>query len=143
MRLILIAKGDQRSMLPGFERIVEERIRDAQRRGEFENLDGSGKPLRLSDESNIPEDLRLAYKVLRNADMMPPELELRKEISRTEDLLAQMPDSAEKYRQLNKLNFLIMKLNTTRRGRIDFDMPQHYTNKVLDRIGKSAKPQNR
>jgi hypothetical protein len=130
-------------MLPGFERIVEERIREAQRRGDFKNLDGSGKPLRLSDESNIPEDLRLAYKVLRNADIMPPELELRKEILRTEDLLAQMPDSAEKYRQLNKLNFMIMKLNTTRRGRIDFDMPQHYADKVLDRLAKPAKPNSR
>ena len=127
-------------MLPGFDRIVEERIRDAQRRGDFENLEGSGKPLRLDDESNIPEDLRLAYKVLRNADIMPPELELRKEILRTEDLLEQMPDTAEKYRLLNKLNFMIMKLNTVRGGRVDFDMPQHYADKVLDRIGKSSKP---
>lgn len=126
-------------MLPGFEKIVEQRIRDAQRRGEFENLEGSGKPLRIDDESNIPEDLRMAYKVLRNAEMMPPELELRKEILRTEDLLEQMPDTAEKYRLLNKLNFMITRLNVTRNGRIDFDMPQRYTDKILDRLGKSAK----
>ena len=126
-------------MLPGFDKIVEQRIRDAQRRGEFENLEGNGKPLRLDDESNIPEDLRMAYKVLRNAEMMPPELELRKEILRTEDLLEQMPDTAEKYRLLNKLNFMITRLNITRNGRIDFDMPQRYTDKILDRLGKSAK----
>ena len=126
-------------MLPGFEKIVEERIRDAQRRGDFENLDGNGKPLRLTDESNIPEDLRLAYKVLRNADMMPPELELRREILRTEDLLEQMPETAEKYRLINKLNFMITRLNVTRNGRIDFEMPQRYTDKILDRLSKSAK----
>ena len=126
-------------MLPGFEKIVEERIRDAQRRGEFDNLDGSGKPLRLTDESNIPEDLRLAYKVLRNADMMPPEIELRKEILRTEDLLEQMPETAEKYRLINKLNFMITRLNVTRKGRIDFEMPQRYADKILDRLGNSAK----
>ena len=126
-------------MLPGFDRIVEQRIQEAQRRGDFENLEGSGKPLRLNDESNIPEDLRLAYKVLRNADMMPPELELRKEILRTEELLEQMPDTAEQYRLLNKLNFMIMKLNTIRSGRVDFDMPQHYADKVLDRLDKSTK----
>ena len=126
-------------MLPGFEKIVEERIRAAQRRGEFENLEGNGKPLRLNDESNIPEDLRLAYKVLRNAEMMPPEIELRKEILRTEDLLEQMPDTAEKYRLLNKLNFMITRLNVTRNGRIDFDIPQHYAVKILDRLGKSGK----
>ncbi len=127
-------------MLPGFDRIVEERIRAAQRRGDFENLEGSGKPLRLTDESNIPEDLRLAYKVLRNADIMPPEIELRKEILRTEDLLEQMPDTAEKYRLLNKLNFMIMKLNTIRHGRIDFDLPQHYADKILQRLDKSSNP---
>ena len=126
-------------MLPGFEKIVEERIRDAQRRGDFENLDGNGKPLRLTDESNIPEDLRLAYKVLRNADMMPPELELRREILRTEDLLEQMPETAEKYRLINKLNFMITRLNVTRNGRIDFEMPQRYTDKILDRLSKSRK----
>ena len=127
-------------MLPGFERIVEQRIRDAQRRGEFDNLDGSGKPLRLDDESNIPEDLRLAFKVLRNADMMPPEIELRKEILRTEDLLEQMPDTAEKYRLLNKLNFMITRLNVTRSGRVEFEMPQQYADKVLHRLNKSKKP---
>ena len=126
-------------MLPGFDRIVEQRIRDAQRRGDFENLEGNGKPLRLNDESNIPEDLRMAYKVLRNAEMMPPEIELKKEILRTEDLLEQMPDTAEKYRLLNKLNFMITRLNVTRNGRIDFEMPQHYADKILDRLGKSAK----
>lgn len=130
-------------MLPGFDKIVEERIRAAQRRGDFENLEGSGKPLVLSDESNIPEDLRLAYKVLKNAEMMPPELELKKEVLRTEDLLAQMPDTAEKYRLLNKLNFMIMRLNTSRNGRIDFDLPQHYADKVLNRLGKSSKTASR
>ena len=126
-------------MLPGFDKIVEERIRDAQRRGDFKNLEGSGKPLRLTDESNIPEDLRLAYKVLKNADMMPPEMELRKEILRTEDLLEQMPETAEKYRLMNKLNFMITRLNVTRNGRIDFDMPQHYADKILKRLDKSSK----
>ena len=130
-------------MLPGFDKIVEERIREAQRRGDFKNLEGSGKPLTLNDESNIPEDLRLAYKVLKNAEMMPPEIELKKEILRTEDLLAQMPDTAEKYRLLNKLNFMIMRLNTSRNGRIDFDLPQHYTDKVLRRLDKSSKKVSR
>ena len=126
-------------MLPGFDKIVEQRIRDAQRRGEFENLDGNGKPLRLDDESHIPEDLRLAYKVMKNADMTPPEIELRKEILRTEDLLEQMPETNEKYRLVNKLNFMITRLNVSRKGRIDFEMPQHYADKILDRLDKSVK----
>ena len=77
-------------MLAGFEKIVEERIKQAQRKGDFQNLSGAGRPLRMEDDFNIPEDLRMAYKVLKNADLVPPEIELKKEILQTEDLLAGM-----------------------------------------------------
>jgi hypothetical protein len=87
-------------MLPGFNKIVEERIRKAQGKGEFENLAGCGEPLELPDDRHIPEDLRLVYKILKNADCIPPEIELKKEIRRTEDLLAGMEDAAVKYRTL-------------------------------------------
>ena len=39
-----------------FARVVEERIREAQREGAFDNLPGTGKPLQLEDQSLIPED---------------------------------------------------------------------------------------
>jgi hypothetical protein len=121
-------------MFPGFNKIVEERIRGAQRRGDFEKLRGSGKPLNLDEDANIPEDLRLAFKILKNADMIPPEIEIKKEILRTEDLLQGMTDEAEKYQTIKKLNFLIMKLNDMRTGSIEFDVPQHYADKLIDRI---------
>jgi hypothetical protein len=121
-------------MLTGFDKIVEERIRAAQRRGDFENLDGSGKPLRLEDDANVPEELRLAYKILKNADMVPPEIELRKEIVQTEDLLQGVQDTAEKYRILKKLNFMIMKVNLMRIGSIEMDLPQHYTEKLVHHL---------
>lgn len=121
-------------MFPGFDKLVEERIRRAQLRGDFEKLSGSGKPLNLSDDANIPEDLRLAYKILKNADMIPPEIELKKEILRTEDLLRGMSDEAEKYHTIKKLNFLIMKLNNMRTGSIEFDVPQYYADRLIDRL---------
>jgi len=124
-------------MIPGFTKIVEERIRIAQKRGDFENLDGAGKPLKIGDDSNIPEDLRLAFKILKNADITPPELELKKEIRRTEDLLESMTDAAEKYRTLKKLNLMIMRLNTMRSASIEFDMPQHYADKLVDHLEKA------
>ncbi len=124
-------------MLAGFEKIVEERIKQAQRKGDFQNLSGAGRPLRMEDDFNIPEDLRMAYKVLKNADLVPPEIELKKEILQTEDLLAGMQDAAEKYKMLQKLNLLIMKFNALRQGCIEFDAPQKYFGKLVDRIGKS------
>ena len=98
-------------MFPGFYKIIEERIRKAQKKGEFENLQGSGKPLMFEDDRCVSEELRLTYKILKNADCLPPEIELKKEIVRTEDLLSGMQDTAEKYRTIKKLNYLIMKLN--------------------------------
>jgi len=121
-------------MIPGFNKIVETRILTAQKNGEFDDLEGSGKPLKLDDGGCIPEELRLAYKVLKNADFVPPEIELKKEIKQTEDLLAGMQDTAEKYRTLKKLNFLIMKLNTLRNTSVVFEMPQQYEEKLVGRF---------
>jgi hypothetical protein len=126
-------------MFKGFSKIVEERIRRAQKKGDFENLSGAGKPLRLEEDRHIAEDLRLSHKILKNADCLPPEIELKKEIERTEDLLRGMQDTAEKYRTLKKLNFLIMKLNTTRNQSIDFDVPQKYSGRLLERLESKKK----
>ncbi|WP_236886000.1 DnaJ family domain-containing protein [Desulfococcus multivorans] len=81
-----------------------------------------------------PEELRLAHKILKNADCLPPEIELKKEILKTEDLLAGMADTAEKYHVMKKLNFLIMKLNAMRNSNVVFEVPQKYLGKVADQI---------
>ena len=122
-------------MFPGFSKIVEERIQTAQKKGEFENLAGAGKPLDLKDDRGVPEELRLVYKILKNADCIPPEIELKKEIRQTEDLLSGMQATSEKYRLLKKLNFLIMKLNTIRNASIMFELPQQYEENLIDRFG--------
>ena len=122
-------------MFAGFNKIVEERIRKAQKKGAFENLAGMGKPILLDDDHHIPEDLRLAYKILKNADCVPPEIELKKEIRRTEDFLGGMEDTAEKYRILKKLNYLILRLNSLRMASIEFDMPQKYAVKLVEKFG--------
>ena len=121
-------------MFSGFTKIVEERIRKAQQKGEFKNLTGAGKPLLLEDDGHIAEELRLAYKILKNADCVPPEVELKKEIDRTEDLLRGMEDTAAKYRTLKKLNLLIMKFNSMRNMSIDFEVPQQYSASLVERF---------
>ena len=127
---IVIYKG----MFAGFEKIVEERIRKAQKEGAFDDLPGAGKPL-PNDDMDIPEDIRLAYKVLKNADFIPPELELRKKIHSTQELLTGMPETGEKYKILKKLNLLVMKLNAMRDAHIQFDIPQQYMGPVTERLG--------
>ena len=126
-------------MIPGFEKIVEDRIRKAQREGVFEDLDGSGRPLELDDDSHIAPDLRLAHKILKNADCLPPEIEIKREIQQTETLLTGMADTAEKHRILKRLNFLILKLNTHRQGDISRELPQRYLGDVVERMGSGPR----
>ena len=122
-------------MFPGFEKLIESRIKKAQQEGAFENLPGTGQPLPLEDDRHIPEDLRMAYKVLKNADCLPPEVQLRKEIRTTEDLLAGMTDTVQKYRTLKKLNFLILKLNALKDTNPAYDIPQRYYGELVERFG--------
>jgi DnaJ homolog subfamily C member 28 len=58
---------------------VEEQIRKAQERGDFDNLPGSGKPLNL-DKNLHAGDNALAYSMLKQNGYAPPEIELAKEI---------------------------------------------------------------
>jgi hypothetical protein len=126
--------GQDRDMIC-FQKIAERRIIEAINRGEFDNLPGAGQPLELVDDSHVPEDLRMAYKVLKNAGYVPPEISLRKEIVKTEQLLAGMEDTKVKYRQLKKLNFLITKLNMMRRIPTSLEKSQHYEEKLVERFG--------
>ena len=123
------------AMIPGFTKIIEQRIAEAQKKGEFDNLSCAGKPLRLQDDAHIPEELRIAYKILKNADCLPPEMELKKEILRTEDLLSDMEETAEKYHLLKKMNILTMKLNAMQNRSIEFEVPQQYQESLIRRFG--------
>ncbi|MCK4728177.1 MAG: DUF1992 domain-containing protein [Desulfobacterales bacterium] len=118
-----------------FQKIAERRIEEAIRDGVFDDLPGAGKPLELEDDSHVPEDLRIAYKILKNANFVPPEVSLRKEIAKAEDLLAGMEDTKAKYRQLKKLNFLIMKLNMIRQTPASLEKDQAYEQKLVERFG--------
>jgi len=120
-----------------FQMIAENRILEAIGNGLFDNLQGSGKPLKFEDDSHIPLELRMAYKILKNADCLPPELELRKEIVQLQDLVANMPDEAEKLKQMRRLNFLVMKLSMTRPVSalvLEHDL---YTPRILERLESS------
>jgi len=55
--------------------LAERRIAEAIARGELEDLPGAGRPLALEDDPLVPEELRVAHRVLRNAGLLPPELE--------------------------------------------------------------------
>ncbi len=79
-----------------FDKIVEALIKEAQERGEFDNLPGKGKPIDLSSYFETPEEVRLAQSVLKNAGMTSPEVQLLKEIAELRQVLEAVPDEAKK-----------------------------------------------
>jgi hypothetical protein len=121
-------------MLNIFSKIAEQKIREAQERGDFKDLVGKGEPLDLADYGRVPEEMRMAYTILKNAGCSPPEVTLKKEIIQIEDMLASITDEQEKYRQIKKLNFLVTKLNLLRNSNINFEEEQRYFPKVVSKI---------
>lgn len=87
--------------------LAEQRLADAVSRGEFDGLPGAGKPLALDDDPLVPEELRLAYRILKNAGFVPREVE-----------------DAERARAVKKLALL--------RARLD----ERYYEKAVAKLGR-------
>ncbi len=78
------------------ELLAEQRIVEALARGEFDDLPGAGRPLELDDDPLVPEELRVAWRILKNAGFMPPEVEARRDIAALERVvLAQVGGDAD------------------------------------------------
>ena len=116
------------------EQIAEKKIREAIERGEFANLPGAGKPLRLEDDSMIPEDLRVAYKILKNAGFIPPELELRREIITLRDLLRSIENEDGKQENIRELNYKLLKLNIIAKRTVNLDDFPEYKDRIHKKL---------
>ena len=78
-----------------WERIAENRIREAMQEGEFDNLPGAGKPIDLDGCFKLPEQLRVAFSILKSANWVPAEVELLNEIAALEQRLLTAPEAAQ------------------------------------------------
>ncbi len=119
-----------------FIKIAEQRIRQAIENGEFDHLEGFGKPVNFEDETWIPEDLRMAYRVLKNAGCIPPELELRKEILNLRELVNTIDDDKERLKKIRELNFKLMKLGEMRKKPIHLEEFPDYEDKIYKKFTK-------
>ena len=118
--------------------IAEKRIEQAQNNGEFDNLPGSGQPLEIEDMSHVPEELRMAYKILHNAGCLPPELAEPKEINRLADLLERCGDEQERLRQMQKLRFMILRAQMRHQRSIRLEGDDPYYARLLDRLSRNS-----
>ena len=116
------------------ELMAEKRIKEAMERGDFDNIQGKGQPIVYEDDSFIPPDLRMAYKILKNSGFLPPELQTGMEIRTAMDLLEDLTDEEERYRQVRKLNILITKANLARERPVNLEENQIYYRKVAEKV---------
>lgn len=114
--------------------IAERRIAEAQERGDFDNLPGTGRPLRLEDDSAVPEELRMAYKVLKNAGCLPPELADRKEINTVVDLLEHCQDERERVRYMQRLRFLVIRAKMRYQRPLHLEEDDPYYDRLLEKL---------
>ena len=117
-----------------FWRIADERIKEAQRAGAFDNLPGKGKPLHLEDLSWVPEDLRIGYLVLKNAHVLPPEAQLLKDIHTIEDLLKHVEDEGERRALAKSIQFKLIRLDMLKRRSMPLRSIREYSRKLVDKL---------
>lgn len=96
--------------------LAERHIAEAQERGEFDSLPGAGAPLALEDDRLVPEDLRVAYRMLKNAGFVPPEIEAQCEIRKIEQLIEATKTGDERARLTARIRFLLDRSRISRRA---------------------------
>jgi hypothetical protein len=70
-------------------KFIDEQIRNSIEAGDFDNLEGAGRPIDLDSYFNTPEDLRMGYSVLKSSKFVPEEDERLKEIGELKDKILQ------------------------------------------------------
>ncbi|CNF18975.1 DnaJ family domain-containing protein [Yersinia kristensenii] len=114
---------------------AERHIIDAQEKGELDNLPGSGKPLILDDDLLVPLDLRVGYRLLKNAGYLPSELQDRQEAFTIAELLSQLDKQHNNYPNLHK-RLVLLELRLKQAGLSTDFMHREYQNKVADKFSK-------
>ncbi|HUL67996.1 MAG TPA: DUF1992 domain-containing protein [Burkholderiaceae bacterium] len=129
--------------LPGLALLVEQRIAEAITRGEFDHLPGAGKPLQLDDDPLVPEEERVALRIMKNAGCVPPEVERFAELER---LLATLDgeadgkvDPAERARAARRLRALAMQLEVDGRVATSMRVWRDYEAAMARRFAREAR----
>lgn len=116
-----------------YESLIERRMAAAEAAGLFDNLPGAGKPLQLDDDSLVPQELRLAFRMLKNADYAPSWIELQK-------LIRQEHEALERW--LNRANARWPDADTLERARLRSEHNKRIRaiNRLIDSYNLSVPP---
>jgi len=115
--------------------LADQKIAAALEAGELDGLPGAGKPLDLDDDPLVPEDLRVAFRILKNAGFVPPELAEARERVELGALIARLDDDAERRRAAIRL--AVLELRREAAG-ASSGLPAAYRGALLDKLGKAS-----
>ena len=116
------------------DRLAEERIQQSIKRGDLDNLPGRGEPLQLDDDSHVPPELRAAYRLLKNAGFVPPEIEWRRELSEIEALLTQAENDADSDRIRKRLLVLRLQLEQSGKSGSQLWLQSAYRERLIQKL---------
>jgi len=117
--------------------LAEQRILEAIERGEFDDLPGRGRPLDLDEDLIVPEELRVAYRILKNAGFLPREVEMRREIRDVRELIRATAGEARGSAE-RRLQYLLMCLEAQRGSEALPAAAEAYLAQVRDRLGSAG-----
>jgi hypothetical protein len=124
-------------------RIAERKISQAIEDGSLNFAKWKNMPLPKDDDMQVPDDLKIAYKILKNAGYLPPEIEAKKEIQTLEEMIARTEDEHVRLKQMKKLNVLLLKLETTRKSPTNLAAQDDYYRKVVERISLNSRKKDK
>lgn len=119
--------------MSALDHLAETRIAAAIAAGELANLPGEGRPLDLDDDPLVPEELRVAFRILRNAGFVPPEVEERRERADLARMIASLDDEPARRRAAVRLALLELRREAagTASG-----LPPDYRGALLDKLSR-------
>lgn len=127
------------NMLEAIRIIAERKISEAIRKGLLDNEAWRNRPLPVTNDNLVPEELRMAHKILKNGGYLPPEIEAKKEIQQIEDLLATCEDECTRVKQIKKLHYLVSKLNAMKGDAVSIENQEEYYRRIVERISVKKK----
>ncbi len=125
-------------MLSSLNELIEKRIGKAQADGAFDGLPGAGRPLDLTEDPLVPEEVRVANRVLKNAGMVPPQVRDLKSLAGLEKALAQAAAQSKinaADRQKMRRRLIALSLTLQSRG-VDLHSPatDRYRLAIIDKL---------
>lgn len=114
--------------------LVEQRISAAAARGEFDNLPGAGEPLEFDDDALVPEEVRVANRIMKNAGFVPPAVEHLRALCDLHNEAGNTEDPATRRLLQAKMLALDMALESLRGG--GTVMPLEYRRRIAERLSE-------